>query len=368
MTEDLHEQPAAKMQRRAYPDERWRKPLVSVVVPALNEEAIVRPHLEAIRDHMRGLEGSFDWELIFINDGSSDRTGALAEDFGKDLRNFYFIEHPARLGLGNALRSGINLSHGDYVLTLDIDLSYDLEHLTRLLSVIRKSHAKIAIASPYAKGGTTENIPFFRKTLSRFANRFLAFSAPGRLTTLTGLVRAYDGPFIRALNLKSQGPEVNAEIIYKAAVLRALMVEIPACLKWNKDVARPRGRMNVFSTIALVLFSGFLFRPLFYFWAPGVILLLVSAYASGWALIHSSDRFAELTQFSNFFERISAAVADAYQFSPHSFVVGGLSFVLGLQFISLGVQSLQSKRYFEETFHLNSSIYRFMKCQEESFR
>ena len=52
------------------------------------------------------------------------------------------------------------------------------------------------------------------------------------------MVRAYDGPFVRSLNLKAMGPEINAEILYKAQILRARVVEVPAHLDWSNQAER----------------------------------------------------------------------------------------------------------------------------------
>jgi len=62
-------------------------------------------------------------------------------------------------------------------------------------------------------------VPGFRKVLSRWANRYLSFSAPGDLSTLTGMVRAYDARFLKSLNLKAMDSEINEEIIFKAQML-----------------------------------------------------------------------------------------------------------------------------------------------------
>ena len=54
--------------------------------------------------------------------------------------------------------------------------------------------------------------------------------------------------------------------------------------------------------------------------------------------------------------RFSAAIAMVFSQRPYSFIVGGISLIISLQFLSLGFLSLQSKRYFDELFHLNTNI------------
>ena len=69
------------------------------------------------------------------------------------------------------------------------------------------------------------------------------------------MVRCYDGPFIRSLDLKAMGPEINTEILYKAQIMRARIVEIPAHLDWSDQEERPadpQGRLRVSTTSKLL--------------------------------------------------------------------------------------------------------------------
>ena len=92
-------------------------------------------------------------------------------------------------------------------------------------------------------------------------------------------MRAYDGPFIRGLDLKSMGPEINTEILYKAQILRARVIEIPAHLDWTGQSERMKARkvsLKVSSTSKLLMFSSFLFRPIMFFLVPGSSCSLIS--------------------------------------------------------------------------------------------
>lgn len=199
-----------------------------------------------------------------------------------------------------------------------------------------------------------------------WANRFLSASVNGSVSTLTSMVRVYDGRFLRSLNLRSMGMDVMPEILYKAKMLGARVEEIPAHLDWGvlkAKTAQRRSSMRILRHTAATILSGFLFRPVMYFIAPGLLLLLFSLYVNGWMLVHFADQFAVLTQYSDLFQRASAAVSAAYALSPHTFLIGILSLMLSVQLISLGILSLQSKSYFEEIFHLASAVYRTSREQ-----
>jgi hypothetical protein len=216
----------------------------------------------------------------------------------------------------------------------------------------------MVLASPYMKGGTIGNVPLHRKVLSVWANRFLSVLAHGRLSTLTCLVRAYDGPFIRSLNLRAMGMEVMPETIYKSMVLRATIDQVPATLDWELQAGPgPRkSSMRILRQVFRTLLSGFVFRPFVFFVLPGLALLAFSTYVNVWMLIHYFQAFSELP--ADTAGRVSVAVANAYRDFPHTFVVGLFSLTLSIQLISLGLVSLQNKNYFEEMFHLASGIKR----------
>jgi glycosyltransferase involved in cell wall biosynthesis len=348
-----------------------RKPFVSVVVPGYNEAAIVERNLRQICEYMETLESRFRWELIFVNDGSTDATGELAEAFAASRDNVYILHHFTNFRLGQALRYAFGNCRGDYVVTLDVDLSYAPDHVERLLEKIVASRAKIVIASPYMSGGKVSNVPGFRKTLSRWANRYLSFTAPGDLSTLTGMVRAYDARFLKSLNLKALDSEINEEVIFKAQMLGARILEIPAHLDWSLQKKAGAGRqssMKVLKKIGATIFSGFIFRPFLVFVLPGAALFLLSIYPLAWATIHTVTHYGSFSAaypdlaFGSLF---SAAVAEAFKLSPHSFLVGGFGLIFSLQLVSLGILAMQSKRYFEEIFHLGTSIYRNNRVAKE---
>jgi len=331
------------------------------VVPAYNEAPIIEKNLAILCQYMACLEEEYRWDLLIIDDGSTDETGALAEVFASTRENVHVLHHITNFGLGQALQFAFHHCQGDYIVTLDLDLSYAPEHIQRLLTKIRETRAKIVVTSPYAPGGKISNVPWLRRTLSIWANRFLSRAARGHLSTLTSMVRVYDGRFIRSLNLKSMGMEINAETIHKALLLQARIEEIPAHLHWHPqrgDSVKRTSSMKVLRHTLSVLLSGFLFRPVMFFIAPGMALLLVSLYANFWMIVHVVEKFLDSTALPVFPERLDSAVGAAFNEAPHAFIVGGITLMLAIQLISLGILALQSTSYFEEIFHLGTAIYR----------
>jgi glycosyltransferase involved in cell wall biosynthesis len=348
---------------------RARKPLVSLVLPAYNEAAVLEQNLRTLCRYMEGLEDDYRWEMVIVNDGSTDDTGEIAEALALTRDNVQVLHHVSNFGLGQALKFGFNHCRGDYVVVMDVDLSYSPDHIEKMLTRLRETRAKMVLASPYVEGGTIAHVPPLRRFLSVGANHFLSYFArdrfrtlvrKGRLSTLTGMVRAYDGRFLRSLRPRAMSMEINPELVYKAMLLRGRIEEVPARLDWRLQAGpgpRRRSSMKILQQILSVLLSGFLFRPFMFFILPGLVLLAFAVYTNGWMLVHFFRHFAQLGHLAGL-DRASGAVALAYAEFPHTFIVGGLALMLSIQLMSLGIVALQNKKYFEELFYLTSMLYR----------
>ena len=351
------------------------KPFVSILVPAYNEALVLQPNLTSLCTYMHWLEQDYDWELVIVNDGSQDDTGAIATAFAQAHPNVKVVHHAVNRGLGQAIQSGLVQCHGDCVITLDIDLSYAPEHIEQLLRKQRQTQAHIVVTSPYMKGGQVSNVPWLRRTLSVCANWFLSLASKRNISTLTGMVRAYDRDFLRGLHLRANGMDINPEVIHKAQLLGAKIEEIPAHLNWRSpsmETPQPHIRgtqrqssMKIWRQTWATLFYGFMFRPVMFFIVPSLFCFGLSLYANSWVLIHCWNNYQKLAQIHPF-PNPTEAVAHAFQQAPHTFMIGGITLMLAIQLFSLGVLAVQSKSYFEEIFYLGSAIYRNSQGDRDS--
>ena len=336
-----------------------KRPLVSVILPAYNEAAILKNNLAAVLTYLKSRSSFYEWEIIIVDDGSRDGTGEIAEAFaGKEERPVIVIHHLKNRGLGMALRSGFRRSRGRYVVTLDIDLSYGSEHIGLLLDRIISSRAQVVLAAPYVTGGKLSAVPTDRRILSVAANKLLSALTNIGLSTFTSMVRAYDGPFLRALSLRGTGMEIMPEIIYKTIALQGAIEEIPAHLDWSQQrqsKGARRSSMLILKQVSGTLLSGFILRPAFFFIFPGLALLLFAIYVNFWMFSHF---LGELDKLPSAAAGLSEAFANAFAAHPHTFITGFLSLMLAVQVLSLGLISLQNKKYFEELFIMATDVLR----------
>jgi hypothetical protein len=153
------------------------------------------------------------------------------------------------------------------------------------------------------------------------------------------------------------GMDVMPETLYKAMVLQARIREVPARLDWGPQLEVGVGRtssMRVIRHVFSTILSGFVFRPFLFFVIPGVLVGIFSLYVNFWMFVHFFEALGELSR-SGVDHSFSDAFAAAYKAYPHTFIIGFLSLMLAIQLVGMGLIALQSKKYFEDLFHLGST-------------
>lgn len=329
-------------------------PFISIILPCYNEEAILSVNLNVIINYLVSKADKYKWEIVLIDDGSKDQTGKIADELSES--NIRVIHHPTNLNLGNALKTGFKNSRGEIIVVMDIDLSYSVDHIEKMVDKMLETSSDIVIASPYMPGGKVTDVPFTRKIMSRWVNMFMRIAAQDKYHTYTGMVRAYRKDFINTVNLKTKDYEINPEILYKAMILRARIDEIPAHLDWteqNKYTGKRTSSIRVLRGFFSGIMSSFIFRPYIFFLAIGVVLMLLSMYEIIW-LFSDTISYMSNSEVSN--HTFTYSLSMQFKRNPQSFLIGGITFLAAIQFLSLGFLSLQSKRYFEELFHLGTSF------------
>ncbi|CAN5804511.1 hypothetical protein BH11BAC4_BH11BAC4_04280 [soil metagenome] len=335
-------------------------PFISIIAPCYNEEAILELNINTIVKYMEGKSSKYLWEILIINDGSKDSTGAIADGLANNNNHIRVIHHPTNLNLGNALQTGFRNSKGEIIVVMDIDLSYDVHYIEEMTDKLIETSADIVIASAYMKGGKVTAVPRMRAIMSKYVNRFMRLAAQDKYYTFTGMVRAYRKSYIQTVNLKTKDYEIMPEIIYKSMILRAKIIEIPAHLDWteqNKFAGKRTSSLRVLRSFFSGLMSGFIFRPYIFFMGLGTILLLLSLYQLVWLFYDTVSAYNVIIhQIPRVAYPFSDSLSLQFKKNPQSFLVGGITLLAAIQFLSLGFVSLQNKRYFEELFHLGTSL------------
>ncbi len=122
-------------------------PLLSIVIPAFNEERRLAESLRTLHSYFQNQ--GFSIELIVVEDGSTDATGEVALQTAESVpgMQLLLLQNPRNMGKGQSVRRGMLQARGDYTLLTDADLSTPVEEFQKLFDVLTTNRAHIAIGS-----------------------------------------------------------------------------------------------------------------------------------------------------------------------------------------------------------------------------
>jgi glycosyltransferase involved in cell wall biosynthesis len=252
-------------------------PHLSVVIPMFNEADNLQQTVDRVAKELGGVpEG--DFEIIVVNDGSLDDTWEIARGLAERPEyGFLRVEGYAHnRGRGFALRRGFAAARGQWIVSIDADLTYSPDQIHRLLDVLRNEpEVDLVLASAYMPGGKVEGVPLSRLLPSRVGNTILSwFMRPsGRLLyTITCVFRAYRRRVLDALDLESNGKDIHLEIMSKALMLGFIYREVPATLQSRRrGKSKFRFKHTATSHLIFALFE----RPILIFGMLGVGALVL---------------------------------------------------------------------------------------------
>ncbi|MFF8959067.1 glycosyltransferase [Streptomyces sp. NPDC014894] len=192
---------------------------LSVVIPAYNEESRLRPTLDAIAAYLRSdPERWGEWEVIVVDDGSTDATAEIAREASAEEPRIQLIKADggANRGKGDALRRGVLASYGRRVLVTDADLATPIEDLDRLDTRLRAGGTAAAIGSRAHPDSRIEVHQWrVREWLGRMGNGLIrAVAVPGIHDTQCGF-KLFDGDKARVAFADSRldGWGIDVEIL-----------------------------------------------------------------------------------------------------------------------------------------------------------
>lgn len=193
-----------------------------------------------------------EYQIILVNDGSTDRSKEEAAIAFSDLR-YKLLTHKQNQGPGAAFQTAFEeilktISKDDYVLTIEADNTSNLKIVSQMLKRSKEGY-DVVLASPYIYGGTIINTPFIRRFLSFFANLFLRELLGLRgILTISSFFRLYKGAIFlhiaRAHNnvfMQRKGFEGKVELLMKLVLCKASISEVPLVL----DTSRRKGRSKM---------------------------------------------------------------------------------------------------------------------------
>ncbi len=192
-------------------------PDVSILVPALNEQNTIR---EVI---VRLLAVPLKSEIVVINDGSTDGTGAILAEYADRIK---IVTNPQKSGKGMAIRNGLAVATGRFVVIQDADLEYFPEQLPLLLTPLMEGSSRVVYGTRFSKG-----LPPGMALPNKIVNRMLAWAVRflfGQcITDEATCYKAVSTDLLRSLDLQCTGFEFCPEVTAKISRLGEKILEVP---------------------------------------------------------------------------------------------------------------------------------------------
>lgn len=224
---------------------------ISVIIPIYNEEEAIPPLFEAITPVMEGL--GRDWEILFVNDGSRDRSFALLRAFcNQHPGNARMIDLNGNFGQHMAIMAGFENASGEIIITIDADLQTPATEIPRLVAEMDAGHD---VVGTYRQG---RRDPFFRKFASRLVNRATNRISGLNLRDYGCMLRAYRRDIVEIIN---ESQESTTFIPALASRFASNPIEIPIS---HHEREHGQSKYGLFQLIRLNfdLMTGFSVVPL----------------------------------------------------------------------------------------------------------
>jgi glycosyltransferase involved in cell wall biosynthesis len=141
---------------------------ISIVIPSFNEEGNIEIIIESIHNELNKLD--FNYELIFVDDGSKDNSLPLLQRLSETDSKIFYIELTRNFGHQNALMAGLDLATGDAIITMDGDMQHPP---SLILEMIKKWEEGYDIV--YTRRLEDKNLPLFKKLTSKYFYKFINY-------------------------------------------------------------------------------------------------------------------------------------------------------------------------------------------------
>ncbi len=238
------------------------KKVVSVVIPAFNEE----PAIRLVVAELRGLLKQHDIsaEIIVVDDGSTDATARAASEAGARV-----IRHRSNRGYGAALKTGIAAATHEFIAITDADGTYPAQHIPELLDALEYSDMVVG-----ARSGPKVHIPLIRRPAKWALNHLANYLSSARIPDLNSGLRVF-----RRNVVMQYFPVLPDQFSWTTTITLAMHCDKYAVSYLPINYRERKGRSKIVpwdagSFLILILRTTMLFRPLRVF-LPLVLVCVV---------------------------------------------------------------------------------------------
>jgi glycosyltransferase involved in cell wall biosynthesis len=244
---------------------------LSIVIPVYNEEENVPLLYRELKEVLEELP--YDYEIIFVNDGSRDRTGEVLEEIAQKDKKVKVIEFARNYGQTSAMMAGMDFASGDIIITMDGDLQNDPKDIPRLLEKIKEGYN---VVSGWRK--KRKDAAISRKLPSKIANWLIGKITGVRIHDYGCTLKAYRSDVIKRVRLYG---ELHRFIPALASTVTRVdkIIEIPVNHRPRRFGKSKYGISRTFKVLSDLFFIWFLKKfmqkPIHFFGILGLFLFTI---------------------------------------------------------------------------------------------
>ena len=205
--------------------------MMSIVIPAFNEEKRINKSLSETNAYMSDF--GMEYEIIVVDDGSSDGTSKIVENMATKFPNVRSIRYGKNMGKGHALRTGVLASQGGVVLVMDADMSTPMNELRKLMPYLADGRFDIAIGSrALALSEIIRKQPWWRQAMGKMFNKIVKVLLMGDFEDTQCGFKLFKGEIARTLfrEAKINRFAYDVEILARALRKGFSIIEVP--IRW----------------------------------------------------------------------------------------------------------------------------------------
>src|SRR4051795_11809842 len=240
------------------------EPYLSVVIPVFNEEENLPELLDRLTATLVPLGKPY--EVVFVNDGSRDRSLALLQEASARDPHLVVVDFNRNYGQHAAVFAGFEACRGEIVVTLDADLQNPPEEIPKLVAKMEEGFDVVGSVRVHRQD------PLLRRVASRIINRITALATGVQLSDYGCMLRAYRRPVVKIL---AESHEISTFIPVLADLFAGRVTEIPVAHSERKHGESKYGLLKLVR-LQFDLMTSFSVLPLRVTMGIGVVMAIVS--------------------------------------------------------------------------------------------
>lgn len=279
-----------------------KQPLVSIIIPCMNEEKTIGICIQKALSMFK--KGNIEGEII-VSDSSNDNSRIIAIEMGAK------VVIPDNNGYGNAYLEGIKHSQGKYLLFTDADNTYDLNEALKFIKPLMNKEADFVMGTRLKGNIKKGAMPKLHQYIGNpLLTRILNWLFNVNISDAHCGIRAITREGYEKLDIKSEGMEFASEMVIEAARKRLKIVEVPVTYYPRLTPSKLHSWSDGWRHLRFMM----LYNPTPFLFVPGSLVLLLGI-------------FMTITMIMR---------GDVVTGSFHSFILGSLMAIIGIQMLSTG--------------------------------